>query len=141
MIRPTVGRVVWFYFAGENRDKCQPLAALVAYVHEGETLVNLSVADASGDHFPKTKVPLIQEGNEPPKGEFCCWMPYQQGQAKSPPADELVKRIRALEDEVAITKDLLKQVLGEKESVKSAASSPSSSVPGNTTAYTPPGIK
>ena len=79
MIKPTIGRVVW-YWPSENMD--QPMAATVAYVW-GDRMVNLSVADHNGKQFNVTSVPLLQ-GDETfkPSGFYCEWMPYQVGQAK-----------------------------------------------------------
>lgn len=85
IITPTVGRVVWYYpgEAKDVQDKKQPMAALVAYVHT-DRMVNLAVFDHCGGHAGTTSVPLVQEGDDFPSGgeSFCCWMPYQQAQAK-----------------------------------------------------------
>jgi hypothetical protein len=89
MIKPTIGRVVWFWPAtnammgGElftYHDRSQPCAALVAFVWS-DAMVNLSVADQNGVQHAFTSVPLIQEGDERPSSYFCEWMPYQKGQA------------------------------------------------------------
>ena len=77
MIKPTIGRVVWFH---HGKDGQQPLAALVAYVHS-DTMVNLAVFDPNGVPFNKTSVTLVQEGAPIPAGMYCEWMPYQKGQA------------------------------------------------------------
>lgn len=85
MIKPTVGRIVWFYNdAIHNRivQRDQPLAAIVAYVWN-DRLVNLHVIDADGVYHPVTSVQLVQEGDVyPTEGMRCEWMPYQVGQAK-----------------------------------------------------------
>lgn len=83
-IRPSIGRAVWFYPHGRMPDGSgqQPLAATVAYVH-GDRLVNLGYIDAGGMHHSAGSVPLVQEGEEEPAGPFCCWMPFQIGQAKA----------------------------------------------------------
>jgi hypothetical protein len=87
MIKPTVGRVVWFYppkFAegGFNAPhEGEPCAAIVAKVWS-DTMVNLSVFDANGVSHARTSVRLVQEGTKRPDGYFCEWMPYQVGQAK-----------------------------------------------------------
>lgn len=89
MIKPTVGRVVWFRpslnAAAEGgftyHNNGQPLAAIVAYVW-GDRMVNLAVFDSNGVLHSKTSVPLVQDGDEPsPDGYYCEWMPYQKGQA------------------------------------------------------------
>ncbi|MED5607793.1 hypothetical protein OSS47_28280 [Pseudomonas citronellolis] len=89
MIKPTVGRVVWFFpTAAYMRsrhlvfsDQSQPLAATIVYVHN-DRMVNLVVSDQSGAGFGVSSVELVQEGVPVPAGSFyCTWMPYQKGQA------------------------------------------------------------
>lgn len=88
MIKPTVGRVVWFTPSLAcglvHRDKAAPLAAMVTHVW-GDRMVNLVVFDSNGDPHSKTSVTLLQDDDAKPKyGHFCAWMPYQVGQwAKS----------------------------------------------------------
>ncbi len=82
MIKPTIGRVVWFHEAFKPDTSEQPRAALVCYVHS-ETCVNLAVFDVNGTASSRTSVYLRQEGVEAPNGPFCEWMPYQIGQAKA----------------------------------------------------------
>lgn len=85
LIKPTVGRVVWFKPAGLLDD--QPYAALVTYVH-GDRMVNLVTFDHNGNPSPQTSVPLVQEGDvRPSAGFYCEWMPYQIGQAKKHASD------------------------------------------------------
>lgn len=85
MIRPTVGRVVWFH-PGLNSAMAhfQPAAVcagIVAFVHS-DSLVNLGVFDANGVSHSRTDVPLIQDGETPPaQGYYCEWMPYQKAVA------------------------------------------------------------
>lgn len=89
MIKPTVGRVVWFY-PKNHQPNDQPLAAIVAHVWS-DTCVNLAIFDANGCPMsdPPTSVLLVQEGNEiPTGGHYCAWMPYQTGQAKKTEAAE-----------------------------------------------------
>lgn len=91
MIKPTVGRVVWFrHFKGDpgfaKNDTDQPLAAIVAYVW-ADDMVNLVVFDHNGVSWPRTSVKLVQDDIRPenrpaPGDEFAEWMPYQIGQAK-----------------------------------------------------------
>lgn len=86
MIKPTIGRVVWFH--PDTTDESlsgsdQPLPALVSYVH-GDRCVNLAVFDANGGgSHSRTSVELLQDGDEPPEhgGMYAEWMPYQKGQA------------------------------------------------------------
>lgn len=78
MIKPTIGRVVW-YHPEPNME--QPNAALVSHVWS-DTCVNLSCFDANGSHYIATSVPLVQdEDSQRPRLNYCEWMPYQKGQA------------------------------------------------------------
>ena len=83
MIKPTVGRVVWYYPSGKSQLEAgtQPLSAQVAYVH-GDRMINIGYLDHNGTASSKTSVTLVQEGDEIPEHGFCMWMPYQIGQAK-----------------------------------------------------------
>ncbi len=86
MIKPTVGRVVWYHREetdpGVSTDD-QPNAAIIAHVHPDACvdLLNLLVIDSSGSSFSQSDVPLVQEGAPIPSGRYCQWMPYQIGQA------------------------------------------------------------
>ena len=83
MIKPTVGRVVW-YTTGNPADN-QPLAAIIAHVWS-DTCVNLAIFDANGVPLPKppTSIHLVQDESELPlSGHYCSWMPYQVGQARA----------------------------------------------------------
>ena len=91
MIKPTVGRVLWYYPHGGNEGP--PLAAIVTCVWS-DTCVNLAIFNASGTPMPvpPTSVLLVQEGNpRPTGGHFCEWMPFQVGQAKNMQKTEPVK--------------------------------------------------
>lgn len=90
-IKPTVGRVVWFYphansgEAGfEPTSAGEPLAAVIARVWS-DGMVNLTVFDASGKPHSRTSVELLQEPGpaRAASGGFCTWMPFQKGQAKA----------------------------------------------------------
>lgn len=79
-IKPTIGRVVWFW---PNPEDCsiptagdQPLAATVSYVHN-DNLVNLSIANVDGEVHGRTNVKLRQPDDERPSESFAEWMPYQ----------------------------------------------------------------
>ncbi len=90
MIKPTVGRVVWFYPLGANQN---PHAAIIAHVWS-DTCVNLAIFDGDGrpDMKPPTSIRLLQEGDEAPSnGLYCTWMPYQKGQAAK--TEELEKQL------------------------------------------------
>jgi len=84
MIKPTVGRVVWFY--GSKAPE-EPLAAIVAKVHSDQ-LVNLMVIDQNGGTNGRTSVQLLQDDDKPEADFWCAWMPYQLGQAARTEAAE-----------------------------------------------------
>jgi hypothetical protein len=77
MIRPTVGRVVWFWGPSTS---VQPRAAIIAFVHS-DTCVNLAVFDRNGESGGMESVVLWQGDGERPDGPHAEWMPYQKGQA------------------------------------------------------------
>lgn len=95
MIKPTVGRVVWFAPAVLGSPHVQytsvppkPLCASVAYVWN-DRMVNLSVVGHDGVTKPETSVMLLQDDDrKPEEGRFAFWMPYQQGQAAKTEAAE-----------------------------------------------------
>lgn len=85
MIEPTVGRVVW-YFPAVNDKRFEgyhaPFAAHVAYVHHSRS-VNLMVILPGGHAvIGETSVPLLQ-GDDAflTQGRYAEWMPYQKHQA------------------------------------------------------------
>ena len=80
MIKPTVGRVVWFYKYAPHQGHKGPLAAHVACVHS-DSMVNLMVIDEAGNPRPETSVFLRQDDQPAPDYDYCEWMPYQKGQA------------------------------------------------------------
>jgi hypothetical protein len=84
IIKPTVGRVVWFWESIPNDVNVQPQAAIIAHVWS-DRCVNLAILDPNGVPWPKppTSITLVQEGDVPPDGIHCTWMPYQVGQAKA----------------------------------------------------------
>lgn len=82
IITPTIGRKVWFrpsYMRSgmSVMNNNQPLDATIVYVWN-DRMVNLLVTDHVGITFPLTSVVLLQPGDTP-YGEYCEWMPYQQG--------------------------------------------------------------
>jgi hypothetical protein len=79
MIKPTIGRVVWFWNSPGVRGD-QPEAAIIAFVHS-DTVVNLGVFRDNGNCTGFASVKLYQGEGEPPEGAYCEWMPYQKGQA------------------------------------------------------------
>lgn len=82
MIKPTIGRVIWFYRDKQHLDSgSQPNAGLVAYVHS-DTMINVGGVDAQGCAFNATSTRLLQDNETPPEsGSFAVWMPYQKVQA------------------------------------------------------------
>jgi hypothetical protein len=96
MIKPTIGRKLWFWETREQfeagqalqHDHCnsisvvdQPKDATVVAVWN-ETLVNLYVVDHDGAGHAETSVVLVQEGDLVPETRFATWMPFQVGQAR-----------------------------------------------------------
>lgn len=83
MIKPTVGRVVWYTPCPDDSFPTiagQPLAAIIAAVWD-DTRVNLLVIDANGITHNLKSVLLVQEDAERPVTGFCEWMPYQKAVA------------------------------------------------------------
>jgi len=98
MIKPTVGRKVWYRpseydrtgIGAMNTVHGQPLDATIVAVW-GDRMVNALVYDIMGKSFIKTSVTLMQGDTEDriPRdkdgkdvGGYVEWMPYQIGQAK-----------------------------------------------------------
>lgn len=87
MIKPTIGRVLWFWPSLEVQQGFvvlhpeQACVAQIAYVW-ADDLINISANDHRGIQKAFTSVPLIQPGQSKPASGFCCeWMPFQVGQA------------------------------------------------------------
>lgn len=97
MIKPTVGRKVWFipseedYTHGpytvmqdpDDETKVQPLDATIIAVHN-DTLVNLMVIDIEGNQLFVAECELISTDTLVDYQEsesYCTWMPYQVQQA------------------------------------------------------------
>lgn len=81
MIKPTIGRKVWF-FTGQNSSDNREQDATIIDVH-GDRCVSLYVVNRGGTAGAARSVVLVQEGYTVPKvGSYCTWMPYQSGQAK-----------------------------------------------------------
>lgn len=77
MIKPTIGRVVWYTPGATDPQSDQKMPALVSYVWS-DTCVNLAVFDSNGKTFNSTSVHLKQEDSEMPTAPYCEWMPYQK---------------------------------------------------------------
>lgn len=82
MIKPTVGRIVWYRHHAPETPEEQPVAAIVTKVNSDDT-VNLTIFPAVTLPHPHMNVKLRQEDDPIPVGEYCEWMPYQIGQAKA----------------------------------------------------------
>lgn len=89
MIKPTVGRVMWFWPEIADRED-QPLAALVTRVH-GDNMVNLAVFNSDGTSGGERSVPIVQEASPYAAGDaaYCEWMPYQKAVASGQQAPTL----------------------------------------------------
>ena len=81
MIKPTIGRVMWFWPVASERG-AQPYASLVTYVHD-DNMVNLVAFTTDGAPFPAGSVAIVQDGSPYVAGDlpYAEWMPYQKGQA------------------------------------------------------------
>lgn len=86
-IRPTIGRIVWYWREPNHAADAQPEAAIVTHVHT-DSLVNLAVFDRDGGACGVRLVVLRQPGEGVPAVSYCEWMPYQQGQAAKTEAAE-----------------------------------------------------
>jgi hypothetical protein len=99
MIKPSVGRIVWYRPAqyldiGKMaiHDWREPLAAMVVWVWS-ESCVNLDVVDHNGAHHKRSSVTLHQNDGYPcDASPFCEWMPFQKGQAAK--TDELEHKLK-----------------------------------------------
>lgn len=105
MIKPTIGRKLWYWDSAEKFNAAQALGlehSEVAMDVQPEdativgvwspSLVNLYVINHGGTPRAETSVQLIQEGDHIPTGRFCTWMPFQVGQAKVQAAKDDLRR-------------------------------------------------
>jgi hypothetical protein len=94
VIKPTVGRVVWFWDSALTAEDPagEPLAAIIARVWS-DTCVNLAVFDSNGTPTCRSSVTLYQDEGERPGGSHASWMPYQVGQAKR--AEEIERQFES----------------------------------------------
>lgn len=83
MIKPTVGRVIWFYNSQEEVEaNKQPRPAFITYVHS-DHLINVGGFNHNGTVFSQDSCHLVQEEDDAiPHGFHARWMPYQTTQAK-----------------------------------------------------------
>lgn len=85
MIKPTVGRMVWYRRYGSASPLIE--AAIVCGV-VNDTTVNLCIFESSGFPSGQSSVHLKQSDDEHPPAPYCEWMPYQLGQAAKTEAAE-----------------------------------------------------
>lgn len=115
MIKPTIGRMVWYTpaEAHDNRlDKDSPLSAQVVYVNDDET-VNLAVFDQHGQHHAGiTSVQLLQDNDKPKQTKqedptkrtylaYAEWMPYQKSTADNKDVADLKSQLSTLTTQVS----------------------------------------
>jgi hypothetical protein len=83
VIKPTIGRVVWYYPPGvAGNGDTQPCSAQIAFIHTDNN-VNLGYFDPNGVAKNATSV-YLHPGDDiapRPTSNFAEWMPYQKGQA------------------------------------------------------------
>lgn len=97
MIKPTVGRVVWYHPSDDDptpKFRGEVLAAHIARVISDRE-VNLLVIRADGITYGRHNVRLVQDGEKPPADRYCEWMPFQKGQAAKTEAAEAQLKERA----------------------------------------------
>lgn len=86
MIKPTIGRVVWFHpEQGAEIHSGETQAALVAKVLN-DRLVNLAVFDDRGRPYPAIEIELWQGDGKRPKDAYCEW-PVREDAAKTEAPD------------------------------------------------------
>lgn len=76
IMRAAVGAPLHLYEHASDLDNKQaPYAAIIAHVHN-ETMVNVAQFGRDGQCFPRTSIPLVPFGEDPPeRGPFCVWPP------------------------------------------------------------------
>ena len=76
-MKPSIGRVVWYYPANFDADLHQPWPALIAQVN-ADNDINVGGFRNDGTPFNDSCVPLLlPDAKTPAQGPFCTWMPYQ----------------------------------------------------------------
>lgn len=80
MIKPALGRVVWFTPAQSDSmptDEGKCVGIVVKVWHD--RMVNLTVFDANGNQYSRTSVALLQDDDKPlSMGYYAEWMSYQK---------------------------------------------------------------
>lgn len=86
MIKPTIGRKIWYWETAEQfklfnfgveNVVTQPFDATIVAVHS-PSRVNLFVLDHEGLGMARTSVRLVQDDEIPPDSCFATWMPYRR---------------------------------------------------------------
>lgn len=82
MIKPTCGRIMWYWPVKDQRD-VNPWVAIVTHVWS-DNLVNLCAFIPNGVPMAATSVRVVQDGSPYTAGDspYVEWMSYQIGQAK-----------------------------------------------------------
>jgi len=86
MIKPTIGRVVWFWpdpsmpTLSGIESAAQPFTASICYVHDDDT-ISVGGFRHDGRTFVATMIPLYHGEGPRPLVPHAEWMPYQKGQA------------------------------------------------------------
>lgn len=99
MIKPTIGRIVYYHppFVPDSGTNEETFAAIVVAVHS-EEYVNLAVFDSVGNLHPQLTVSLFQGEGERPTGAYAEWMPYQKAVA----ADQVAPTLHGVEGKTKI---------------------------------------
>lgn len=77
MIKPTIGRKVWFYDEPNTPEQDGTIFNVI-----DDHNIGVRVTNRTGNVYSRDLVLLVQDGETPPNGPHCRWMPYQVGQAK-----------------------------------------------------------
>lgn len=80
-MKPSIGRVLWYWPAGVDykAEGAQPQPVSICYVHS-DSRINVGGFTPNGTHFADTSVLLLNDPNSygnPAGGSWCQWMPYQ----------------------------------------------------------------
>ena len=105
MIKPTIGRVVWFQPTKTTFEalRPQPYPALICHVHSDNS-INVGYFTEDGTPGKATMVKLVQEGDDTSgltTGGYAEWMPYQLAQAATPGVTEVQLRSAAMQAALA----------------------------------------
>lgn len=142
MIHPTRGRSLLFFLAnstpGFAGNGGESYAAILAGAHNDGHILSLCVFDDNGVPHPKTGVPLVQEGNDKPAGDYAHWMKFQLGQAqKAEQADDTaMRKVVELIDRLTNVEQDVSRLIGASRETEKPAADPQAS-DGTTGAQSP----